>query len=189
MNEQIFWSLITSPTKNVWSEVTDWMKVCVQRLSEKDVVHIFKFDKILDWQLSKSNSVELWAASCVLSDEDSKEAFTNFRYWLMMQGQRVFKKAMDDPEILEIYAADFRVNAINLAAYQEMQYIAQRAYHRKTGLNDYNQIYPHQKEALKTVTTKDENNDIREISELLPVLCNKMGWDNEVPKGQWQSDS
>jgi hypothetical protein len=185
MNEQIFWKLIeASKVEN--NSPYDRIMFVQKQLTELEEYYIFKFDKVLIWLLNKANVIDLWAAARVLTKDSDKQSFEYFRYWLMMQGQRIFKKALDDPEYLEIFIADFKLNSINIQDYTELSLIAERAYSIKTSERNYKFVQPF--DLSKDLLDGEMENNNRLIEDILPVLCKGMGWNNEIVKGNWLSD-
>jgi hypothetical protein len=185
MNEQVFWKIIEqSVIEN--TEITARFRWIAQELSNLTEKNIFKFDKVVHFLLGKSNTEDLWAASYVLTEEVSSEQFLVFRYWLMLQGQRIFKKAINDAEYLEIFTDDFKNKAIDLDTIIGFKYFAERAYEIKTKLKNYQETFPYD---LKTPNIDASITiDTVTVSDLVPLLCKKMGWDTDFIKGTWKSD-
>ena len=185
MNEQVFWKLIeTSKAEN--NSPYERILFIQKELIKLDEYYIFKFDKTLVWLLNKANSVDLWAASCVLTNQHDKESFEYFRYWLIMQGQRIFKKALNDAEYLEIFVADFKSNTVLVKEYAELSLIGERAYSVKTSERNYKFVQPF--DLSKDLLDGEMENNNHLIEDILPVLCQRMGWNNEVVEGNWLSD-
>ena len=185
MNEQVFWKLMeaSKAESNLPHERILFIQKELTRLEE---YYIFKFDKVLIWLLNKANSFDLWTAGRVLTSESDKQSFEYFRYWLMMQGQRIFKKTLDDAEYLELFIADFKSNSINIKDYAELSLIAERAYSIKTSERNYKFVQPF--DLLKDLLDGEMENNNHVIEDILPVLCQGMGWNNEIVEGNWLSD-
>lgn len=185
MNEQVFWKIIEQSAMES-TEITARFRWIEEKLSNLTENHIFKFDKVIHFLLEKSNTEDLWAASYVLTEEVSSEQFLVFRYWLMLQGQRIFKKAINDSEYLELFTGDFKNKAINLDTITEFKHLAARAYQIKTKLKNYQEAFPYD---LKIPNIGESMNaDTVTVSDLVPLLCKKMGWDTDFIKGTWKSD-
>jgi len=185
MNEQIFWKIIEVLHLNIYAveERFTRMENDLLSLPEED---LFKFDKILWWQLEKSSTDELWAASYILTKEFTALAFVNFRLWLIMQGQRVFKKAINDAETLEVFIDDFKFDKIKLEKYKSFSTLVEQIYTTKTRKSDYKEVNTLLKELNEE---EEERGDVQqEFMDLLPELAEKMGWKVEVFKGEWNSD-
>ncbi len=185
MNEQVFWTLVKEVNKE---KISPRLRInqLIANLAKLELKYIFKFDKVLFWLLNKANFADLWAAHAVLTNEYGEISFLHFRYWLIFQGQRIFKKTLDDPEFLEIFIADFKNQDIQLSDYAGFEYIAQKAYQEKTGVYDYQEKLPYQL-VLKNIQGQKPNAE-NEIADLLPLLCKKMGWNSDFLDGHWISD-
>lgn len=185
MNEQVFWKIIEQSAIES-TETTARFRWIEQELSNLAEKNIFKFDKVIHFLLEKSNTEDLWAASYVLTEEVNSEQFLVFRYWLMLQGQRIFKKAINDAEYLEMFTDDFKNKTIKVDTITEFKHLAEHAYEIKTKWKNYQEIFPYNLEipnidasiSIDTVT----------VSDLVPLLCKKMGWDTDFIKGTWKSD-
>ena len=185
MNEQVFWRIIEA-SNNAGDLPNNRFRHIENDLSVIAVQDIFKFDKILFWLLDKANFEDLWAAHCVLTNEYSQDNFLRFRYWLIFQGQRIFKKTINDPEYLELFAPEFKSKNIELANYSDFEYLPERVYFNKTELRDYKTANPFSLEHKNINGEKDIDTDT--LSDLVPILCKKMGWDTEFYDGKWISD-
>jgi hypothetical protein len=185
MNEQVFWKLIEDSKTSI-NTLYERMLVIQNKLANLEIQHIFKFDKVLVTLLNKANKIDVWAAGCVLTTQCDKDSFECFRYWLIMQGQRIFKKALDDPEYLEIFIGDFKSNAIQIKDYAILSLIAERAYFTLTLEQNYKSVQPF--DLSKDLLDGEMKYDNPSIEDILPVLCKGMGWENEIVEGNWASD-
>lgn len=186
MNEQVFWALIEASKESSHTPMHQFQFIQNNLMNSENII-VFKFDKVLTWLLNKASSTDLWAAGCILTNQYDKQSFENFRYWLIMQGQRIFKRTLDDPEYLEIFIADFKSESIKINDYQEFGNIAERVYISKTGEYNYRNIQPY--DLSKDTLTGQLEDDTRELEDILPLLCHGMGWNNDVIEGNWQSDN
>ncbi len=185
MNEQVFWKIIeqSSIENTDLTERFQWIKQELSNLTEKQ---IFKFDKVIHFLLEKSNTEDLYAASYVLLGAGNEEQFLQFRFWLMLQGQRTFKKAINDAETLDVFVDDFKNKIVDWSKIIELKELAENAFFIKNNLKNYSEIFPYH---LENVTIKSFIDvDKSKIADLVPLLCQKMGWETDFVKGTWKSD-
>lgn len=185
MNEQVFWKMIEALHPSVYSpkERLERLEEDLRALPRED---LFKFDKYLWWQMNKSATDELWAASCILARIHDATRFMDFRLWLIMQGQRVFKKALNDAETLENYVDDFKHRKIKIGEYLPLGSLAETVYKDHTFKEDYREVNTY----LSALNYQERHYEHlhREFMDMLPELCHLMGFKVELYRGEWQSD-
>lgn len=178
MNEQVLWTLIDfsrQNSKNIHEQGT----LLTNLLSKYSTKYLLKFENIYWGFMQKSNEADLWAAAYVLNDGCSELDFLHFRNWLLLQGQTTFKKVLQDPETL--------VDFINFDNYQPLNFPALEtnlANLVQTKLGEMYEIPDFKKFELFGDKWKTD----MEIVDRVPLLCQKMGWGNTVPTGEWKSD-
>jgi Protein of unknown function (DUF4240) len=127
MDTTTFWKLIEdakqlsggNPERQV-AELTD-------ALSALEASNIIAFDAHFDQLMAVSYTRELWAAAYIINGGCSNDCFDYFRGWLIAQGEAVFHNALHNPETL------VEVVEPEEAELEEILYVAQEAYERKTG--------------------------------------------------------
>ena len=178
MNEQVLWTLIDYSRQNSKS-IYEQGNTLISVLSKYSTKHILKFENIYWRFMQKSNEADLWAAAYVLNDGCNETDFLHFRNWLLFQGQTTFKNVLQDPEVL--------VNYINFEDYQPLNFPNLEMGLAKLIRKKVGEIYesPNYKsfEVLGDLWKTD-----MEIVDKVPLLCQKMGWGNTVPQGDWKSD-
>lgn len=179
MNEQVLWTLIDFSRHNS-KNIHNQSKVLISLLSKYSLKHLLKFENIYWGFMQKSNDADLWAAAYVLNDGCSQLDFLHFRNWLLFQGQIAFKKVLEDPEVL--------VDYINFDDYQPLNFID-----LETSLTHLIQKKIGGMYKIPNFEAFELSGDLWktdiEIVDKVPLLCQKMGWGNTVPKGEWKSDS
>lgn len=179
MNEQILWMLI----QHTEMEKANPYKQCqllIDLLSEWSVPNILKFEKIYWNLMRRSFDADLWAAVYVLNDGASQKEFLHVRNWLLLQGQAIFRKTIEDPEsIVEwltvpievpIYYPDLENKIAELIAKKSNEPVLMRY-----SENDFE------------LSGENWTNDF-DVMDKVPLLCQKMGWGNEVFYGDWKTD-
>ena len=185
MNEQIFWTIIeeskgtpTSPTAQI-----DAISLKVEGLITP---RIYKFHKIYNWVLEKANLAELFIAAYILNAGCDDEEFILFRSWLILQGQKIYKNALENPETLCEYAYFFKRESNLIYRCIRFPDLAIRAFNAQHEHIDFWNEYPYDVLEKEVKGEMPESED--DMVDVLPLLCKSMGWGNEIPKGHWVSD-
>jgi hypothetical protein len=178
MNEQVLWTLVDFSRQNR-DTIYEQGNLLISLLQKYSTKHLLKFENIYWGFMQKSNDADLWAAAYVLNDGCDELSFLHFRNWLLLQGQMTFKKALEDPETL--------VNYINFENYQSLNFpdlevSLANLIHKKIG--DMYEIPDFKSFELSGELWKTD----MDIVDKVPLLCQKMGWGNKVPQGEWKSD-
>lgn len=179
MNEQTLWMLVrhtAAETQNPYKQ----SQLLIDLLSEWSILHVLKFEKIYWSLMERSFDADLWAAAYVLNDGCDQEEFLHFRSWLLLQGQAAFRQVVEDSESIAewltlpmahpIHYPDLQNKIVELIATKTQEPIEKRY-----------------TESEFELTGEYWRNDA-ELVDKVPVLCKKMGWGNQVPKGDWKTD-
>ena len=181
MNEQNLWKLVqdAKEAKPTAYQQTQYLTRVISSYSAQSILSL----KNIYWKLLKSSfTADLWAAAYVLNNGCSEQNFLYFRNWLILQGQSTFKKAIQDPECL--------IDYLNLPLKEPLQ--EPDLHHKIALLLTYKTD-----EDLSLIDYKDEEGSLQgefwkndsDIIDKVPLLCQMMGWGNEVPMGEWVSDN
>lgn len=179
MNEQILWMLVKH-SQELNHNAFQQSQLLIDLLSEWSITNIYKFENLYWKLMQRSYDADLWAAAYVINDGCSQADFLNFRSWLLLQGQATFRKTVQDPEYLvewlnlplqnPILYPDFHNKIAELIAYKTHQPISYRFSEKDFELQG-----------------EFWENDL-DIVDKVPVLCQIMGWGNQVPTGEWKTD-
>ena len=179
MNEQILWMLVKH-SQEMNNDAFQQSQLLIDLLSEWSIKNIYKFEKLYWKLMRRSYDADLWAAAYVINDGCSQQDFLNFRSWLLLQGQAIFRKTVQDPEYL--------VEWLNLPIQNPIEYPS--FHHKIAELIAYKTDQP----VSSRFSEKDFElhgdfweNDL-DIVDKVPLLCQIMGWGNQVPKGEWKTD-
>ena len=126
MDIKIFWDIIDT-ARNENTEFDGMYESLVNRLAKLETSEIFLWDNIFSEYQELSYKRKLWAAAYVICGGCSDDWFDYFRAWLISRGKVIFLSALKDPETL------CHVPAGDDYFFEEMMYVAQDAYCKKTG--------------------------------------------------------
>lgn len=95
-----FWKLIDQsrrgsgddPDEQAWA-----LQELLDGLSHQDLA---AFEQHYAEQLRRAERWDLWGAGYVINGGMGDDCFTSFRHWLISRGQKVFERALADPDSL-----------------------------------------------------------------------------------------
>lgn len=181
MNEQILWMLVKH-SQEMNNNAYQQSQLLIDLLSEWSISNIYKFETIYWNLMRRSYDAELWAAAYVINDAScSQSKFLNFRNWLLLQGQATFRKTIQDPEYITewlnlpvqnpIHYPDLHNKIAELIAYKTQEPLSYRFSEKDFEL--HGELW---------------RNDL-EIVDKVPIVCQIMGWGNQISKGEWKTDN
>lgn len=136
---------------------------------------IIQFETFLVDLLWRAYDAKLMAASAIIVEDMDDDDFMDFRLWLVSQGRSAYEQALKDPETLaDLVDQDQRVKAF------EMGRVAQEAYRKKNGTDDFHCVYapppsPELKNESFVWQTKEGYADVNRLRVLFPRLWAKFG--------------
>lgn len=98
MDKRIFWVIIEDTLENCN------LNSKLQEELIKKQLHNFEYDELLDFQvicvglMHGIYSFEIWAAALAILNECTDDSFTEFRGWLIAQGERAYMNAVNNPD-------------------------------------------------------------------------------------------
>lgn len=127
------------------------------------------FKVILDRQIDRAYTWDLWAAAYIMMGGCSDDGFEYWRLWLVSQGREVFDGAVANPESLA---------ALNLGSPDDMElealaYVAPEIFEQKTG-NDLYEELPARSGPSDPVGERWEE-DSEALAARFPLLSQKYG--------------
>ena len=161
MNRDQFWNIIDSAISSAsgTSEVAPEVTKLLEQFEASEIVS-FKQHQ-LDVQ-AESYRWDLWAVAFIINGGCSDDGFDYFRAWLVANGRNKFDRAMSKPDSIGEWADGD-------ADYEDMLYVADTAYEKKTG----NQLpYDSVKNSRPTDPIGNEW-DEDDLENLYPALCQK----------------
>jgi hypothetical protein len=137
MNEETFWRTVEAARAAPGDESDAQAQRLVESLSALDVSEIVAFETILRQFHGAAYRADLWGAAYLINGGCSDDGFDYFRAGLIALGRVAYEGALADPDSL----ADFAAEEIE---YEDMMYVAEQAYRRKTGREDFYELVPEQ---------------------------------------------
>ena len=127
MDTTTFWKLIEDAKQRSGGNPERQVAELTDALTALKASDIIAFEARFDQVMAVSYKRELWAAAYIINGGCSNDCFDYFRGWLIAQGEAVFHNALHDPETL------VEVVEPEEAELEEIVYVAQEGYERKTG--------------------------------------------------------
>jgi hypothetical protein len=182
VEEKEFWRLIEKSRAH--DEQTEWLTdVLVQKGLEEVIEFEFLFQKLMN----ASYQSRLWGAAYVLMGGCSDDTFDYFRGWLIGQGEEIFNKAMQNPEILAEYIDEDNLDEEGYPQNEEMLTVGLDAYTLiKTGDTEWDEIIDNEllealeKKGLQPVPDIEFDWEEDDLEDLFPILWERFG---EEPLG------
>lgn len=130
MDDDRFWRLIDQSRASADGSVEDQTDSLTTTLATLPAQEIAAFDVAFAAHRDQLYSWDLWGAAYLLRGGCSDDCFTDFRSWVVAQGQDYFQAVRTDPQAL----ADGRLKDVSQVAEAELlSYAAMDAYEQATG--------------------------------------------------------
>ncbi|KAB2861374.1 MAG: DUF4240 domain-containing protein [Anaerolineae bacterium] len=166
MDEIRFWQLIDE----VRESGTDSVQTLIAKLSQLPPEEILAYQKHFYDVMDASYTSTLWAAAYIIAGGCSDDSFSDFRAWLIMQGQTTFWRVVADPEVLaELVESDD-------IFWEEIIYAPREAHERITRNENFGELYIQKygySQPPEIVLDWGEDEDKLQV--LLPKLYAKFG--------------
>ena len=175
MDIKTFWELIDktrqvsreaiSADEFINDEVDDMqIDLLVKSLSALSEEEIFDWERIFDDFMDEAYIAELWEVAYIINCGCGDDGFTDFRAWVISQGEEVYKNAIADPESL--------VDVINVRkgeqAFSGLWSVVISAYETKTG------------KGFDTLPVK--NRGLPQLKGVRTQADNETEWENKIIK-------
>ena len=95
MNEDVFWEIIAK-SKSQTTTVGEQIEYLSNELGRYAAPQIKRFQKIVEDKLAELNHWDVWALAYLAQDGCSDDAFLEFRAWLILQGQEIFRTSINN---------------------------------------------------------------------------------------------
>lgn len=142
------------------------LRVLLDALQPADVKD---FKLILDRQLARAYTWELWAAAYIMMGGCSDDGFEYWRAWLISQGHAIFDAAIATPESLAAHT----FGSPDEMELEELLYLAVEIFESKTGDDLYEQLPKREGPAEPTGVPWDEDTEV--LRTRFPMLSAKYG--------------
>lgn len=179
MNLEEFWQVIenTLKKKHVPRMQEKLLEICLSEMSSNDIVDCYNIFLSL---VKHADLNSLYMAAYIIGDGCGDDGFSDFRGWLIAQGNDIYCTAIQNPEIL--------VDYVSLEKREETQheafiYAVSRAYENKTEQELDGVILQNTEHRIQSAIDeiseypRDTNDyDDKSEAEVYPKLWAKFGW-------------
>lgn len=131
-----FWKLIELARKGTGGDSSQQVENIAERLAKLSVEEIFSFYRELSRCMAQSYRADLWGAAYIVNGGCSDDSFDYFRAWLILQGERAFRAALEDPDSIGPMVKRAQNEGVEVEA-EELMYVAIQAYENLTGKDDF----------------------------------------------------
>lgn len=133
MNENIFWKIIESSSE--YEEI-------ISKLIKYDEIDIIKFEEILRNKIIEADHYNIMIAQKLIYWYVSDDSFLYFRAWLIFWWKDIFEKTLVNPDFLvEVFWENIE-NIASIIPNEELLYISDTVFQRKTGKWDDDDSLP-----------------------------------------------
>jgi hypothetical protein len=171
MDKATFWKIIDASRKQGRGDLDAQLKLLRSRLEQLDPDEIVQFGRIFEEYHTKAYTWDLWGAAYLIGGGCSNDGFLDFRGWLISKGEKVFQRALEDPESLVLVVKDDEEDC----QFEGFQYAASQAWEQKTGnsLHDFPYYYGLEPRSEPAGERWGEDGD--DLKRRLPKLWKKFG--------------
>ena len=152
MDRKRFWDLIRAAKRDAGSEDEAKFDALKGQLLQLPPEEILSFDKHFGDLVSAAYGIDLWGAASLINGGASDDGFHYFLCWLVGMGQKVYEKAIADPDSLaDVVKGDGPFES-------DLEGAAARAWTEKTGRSE-DEFYAEQERLGVTPYNEDEGED------------------------------
>ena len=170
MTEEQFWTIIENSNRG------RNLKECLTPLSEEELFG-FRYWWIHFCHISYKQ--ELWAVAYVVLGGCSDDGFDYFRFWLIVQGQKVFYNALENADTLcDVFSELEDPEGDDYPEQEDLNYAVQKVLEERTGDEDFfytveeNYLLPQYTHKIELEWEEDNEESIRKV-------CPRT-WENDV---------
>ena len=174
MTEEQFWTIIENSNRG------RNLKECLTPLSEEELFG-FRYWWIHFCHISYKQ--ELWAVAYVVLGGCSDDGFDYFRFWLIVQGQKVFYNALENADTLcDVFSELEDPELDDYPEQEDLNYAVQKVLEERTGDEDFfytveeNYLLPQYTHKIELEWEEDNEESIRKVC---PRTFDKW-WENDV---------
>ena len=95
INEAVFWEIIAKSRTQATS-VAEQIEILTTELEKFSAPQIKRFQRLLDEKLAELNDWDVWALAFLAQDGCADDAFLEFRAWMILQGQEIFRASIQN---------------------------------------------------------------------------------------------
>lgn len=174
MTEEQFWTIIENSNRG------RNLKECLTPLSEEELFG-FRYWWIHFCHISYKQ--ELWAVAYVVLGGCSDDGFDYFRFWLIVQGRKVFYNALENADTLcDVFSELEDPEGDDYPEQEDLDYAVQEVLEERTGDEDFfytveeNYLLPQYINKIELEWEEDNEESIRKVC---PRTFDKW-WENDV---------
>ena len=161
MTEEQFWTIIENSNRG------RNLKECLTPLSEEELFG-FRYWWIHFCHISYKQ--ELWAVAYVVLGGCSDDGFDYFRFWLIVQGQKVFYNALENADTLcDVFSELEDPEGDDYPEQEDLNYAVQKVLEERTGDEDFfytveeNYLLPQYTHKIELEWEEDNEESIRKV--------------------------
>jgi len=130
---ETFWRIVEAAKNASNGECEQQARLIAHALTDLDPEEVVAFERILDGLVDEAYRWDLWGAADLINRGCSDDGFTDFRAWLIAQGQEVYQNALRDPDSLADHPAVASLGELDTLWCQELLAAPLEAYELLTG--------------------------------------------------------
>ncbi|MEM8875716.1 MAG: DUF4240 domain-containing protein [Planctomycetota bacterium] len=104
MDKQLFWKLVADARETGGTNDEACCDALTDALAEMEGPEIITFDRIWREEVDDAYFWDLWIGAALLLNGADAELFTNFRHWLVGQGEEIYKASVTEPDSMTAFA-------------------------------------------------------------------------------------
>ncbi|RXP50974.1 DUF4240 domain-containing protein [Lutibacter sp. HS1-25] len=164
MESEKFWKIIETTKSKSLGDYENQQSELEKELSKLTANEVLEFDNKFRTLRGEVYNWNFWAAAYIINGGCSDDCFSDFRGWLIGQGQLIYENAIKNIETLT------ELKETNDGDWEGLSYIATDVYEKKTG-NDMPQGIQENFEITGEEWEEDEN----DLKKRFPKLYTKFG--------------
>ena len=164
MDTEIFWKIIETSKSKSLGDYEKQQSELEKELTKLTANKVLEFDNKFRNLRGEIYNWNFWAAAYIINGGCSDDCFSDFRGWLIGQGQSIYENAIQNIETLT------ELNETNDGDWEGLSYIPTEAYEKKTGNDKPTGI----RENFE-ITGEEWDEDEDDLKNKFPKLWNKFG--------------
>lgn len=181
LTEDQFWQIIESSLKanrNSYSSLDEQQELLTSKIQKLAIDEIIAFECIFSNLKNTAYKQDLWASAYIIMNGCSDDGFMDFRNWLITRGKRVFYKALEDADSLNL---EFnKIKAGDIPIWEEASYLPIKIIEDVLGKDFYEEACKHGFDYSKEpdITFEWEEDNEESIEAVCPNTFSEW-WGNE----------
>lgn len=164
MESEKFWKIIEVTKSESYGDYEKQQSLLKRELLKLTATEVLEFDNKFRTLRGKIYTWDFWAAAYIINGGCSDDCFSDFRGWLIGQGQSIFENAIQNIETLT------ELKETNDGDWEGLSYIATDVYENKTGKD-----IPQGVQENFEITGEEWEEDENDLKNRFPKLYAKFG--------------